>query len=133
MSFFFRAVLFSPFCICLAFHSFLVHLKLFNGNPLHLLIPSGLSGSAARVLYPRPNHERFFKLVLVSNCVASLRSCILLIAAQRLLLTFSWFFFISPSRFLLRPYGVIFNSNLLFLHSFIHFQLNCVRDVIFHY
>ena len=30
----FRAVLFSPFCICLAFHSFLVQSKLFNGNPL---------------------------------------------------------------------------------------------------
>ena len=38
-------------------------------------------------------------------------------------------FFIS-SRFLLRPYDVTTTSYLLFIHSFMQFQLNCVRDVI---
>ena len=41
-------------------------------------------------------------------------------------------FFISSSRFLLRPYDVTTTSNLLFVHSFMQFQLNCVRDVIFY-
>ena len=39
--------------------------------------------------------------------------------------------FISSSRFLLRPNDVTTTSNLLFVHSFMQFQLNCVRDVIF--
>ena len=41
------------------------------------------------------------------------------------------FFFISSSRFLLRPYDVTTISNLLFVHSFIQFQLKCVCDVFF--
>ena len=41
-------------------------------------------------------------------------------------------FFIS-SRFLLRPYDVTTTSNLLFVHSFMQFQLKCVRNVIFRY
>ena len=40
-------------------------------------------------------------------------------------------FFISSSRFLLRPDDVTTTSNLLFVHSFMQFQLKCVRDVIF--
>ena len=40
-------------------------------------------------------------------------------------------FFISSSRFLLRPYNATTTSNLLFVHSFMQFQLKCVRDVIF--
>ena len=36
-------------------------------------------------------------------------------------------FFISSSQFLLRPYDVTTTSNLLFVHSFMQFQLNCVR------
>ena len=40
-------------------------------------------------------------------------------------------FFIS-SRLLLRPYDVTTSSSLLFAHSFVQFQLNCVHDVIFH-
>ena len=40
--------------------------------------------------------------------------------------------FISSSRFLLRLYDVTITSNLLFVHSFMQFHLNCVLDVIFH-
>ena len=40
-------------------------------------------------------------------------------------------FFISSSQFLLRPYDVTTTTNLLFVHSFMQFQLKCVRDVIF--
>ena len=40
--------------------------------------------------------------------------------------------FISLSRFLLRPFDVTATSNLLFVHSFMQFQLKCVRDVISH-
>ena len=47
-----------------------------------------------------------------------------------LLLVF--FLFISSSRFLLWPYDFTTTSNLLFVHSFMQFQVNCVRDVIFH-
>ena len=46
-------------------------------------------------------------------------------------LLLDFFLFISSSRFLLRPYDVTTTSNLLFVHSFMQFQLNCVRDVIF--
>ena len=42
-------------------------------------------------------------------------------------------FFISSSPFLLRPYDVTTTSNLLFVHSFMQFQLKCVRDVIFRF
>ena len=35
-------------------------------------------------------------------------------------------FFISSSRFLLRPYEVTTTSDLLFVHSIIQFQLKCV-------
>ena len=40
-------------------------------------------------------------------------------------------FFISSSRFLLRPYDVTTTSNLLFVHLFMQFHLKCVRDFIF--
>ena len=39
-------------------------------------------------------------------------------------------FFISSSRFLLRSYEVTTTSNLLLVHSFLRFHLNCVRNVI---
>ena len=39
--------------------------------------------------------------------------------------------FFSSSRFLLRPYDVTTTSNLLFVHSFMQFELKCVCDVIF--
>ena len=38
--------------------------------------------------------------------------------------------FILPSRSLLRPYDVTTTSSLLFVHSFMQLQLNCVRNVI---
>ena len=44
----------------------------------------------------------------------------------------SGYVFISSTRFLLRPYDVTAPSNLLSVHSFMQFQLNCVCDVIFH-
>ena len=34
-------------------------------------------------------------------------------------------------KFLLRPYDVTIPSNLLFVHSFMQFQLKWLRDVIF--
>ena len=37
--------------------------------------------------------------------------------------------FIASSRFLLRPYDVTTTSNLLYVHSFMQFQLECVCDV----
>ena len=40
-------------------------------------------------------------------------------------------FFISSSRFLLRPYDVTTTSSLLFVHSFMQFELKCVCEVIF--
>ena len=72
-------------------------------------------------------------LTSLSKMTSSLWNWLLLIAAQN-----SWgyywpslgFLFIS-SRFLLRPYDVTTTSNLLFVHSFMQFQLKCVRDVIF--
>ena len=41
--------------------------------------------------------------------------------------------FFILSRFLLSVYDVTLTSNVLFVHSFMQFQLNCVLDVIFHF
>ena len=40
-------------------------------------------------------------------------------------------FFLFRTQFLLRPDDVTTTSNLLFVHSFMQFQLNCMRGVIF--
>ena len=42
-----------------------------------------------------------------------------------------FFYLLSSSQFLLRPCDVTTTSNLPFVHSFMQFQLNCLRDVIF--
>ena len=55
-----------------------------------------------------------------------------IIAAQqllRLLLAFSCFFEVKIP---LRPYDIRTTSNLIFVHSEIQFQLDCVPDVVFH-
>ena len=39
-------------------------------------------------------------------------------------------FLISSSKFFLRPYDVTATSNLIFVPSFMQFELKCVRDVI---
>ena len=59
----------------------------------------------------------------------------LLVAAKRYLGAITGLlldFFILSLRFVLRPYDVTITANLPFVHSFMQFQLNCVRDIIFH-